>query len=43
MVDDNVIESETHARTHVLTDPSSDSDELDYIDRKERLRGYDMD
>jgi hypothetical protein len=42
VVDDNVVEQETHTRTHKL-ELGDESDDLDYIDRKDRVRGYDMD
>lgn len=42
VVDDNVIEQETHTRTN-WPEYSDESDDLDYIDRKDRVRGFDMD
>lgn len=45
VVDDNVIENETHSRTlaNQVELPGEDSEELEYIDRNERIRGHDMD
>ena len=44
VVDDNVIENETHSRTlaNLVEMAGEDSDELEYIARSERVRGHDM-